>query len=59
MPKGPIETILTEENYLTYRSHEGAGPKMGFSLARKAVAAFMLDAIEQKKHFQKIVGIAR
>jgi hypothetical protein len=32
---------------------------MGFSLSRKAVAAFMLDAIKQKKHFQKIVGIAR
>ena len=32
---------------------------MGFSLARKALAAFMLDAIEQKKHFQKILGIAR
>jgi hypothetical protein len=32
---------------------------MSFSLARKAVAAFMLDAIEQKKHFQKIVGIAK
>jgi putative NADH-flavin reductase len=50
---------LTHENYLTYRSREGAAPKMGFSLARKAVAAFMLDAIEQKKHFEKIVGIAR
>jgi uncharacterized protein YbjT (DUF2867 family) len=50
---------LTEENYLTYRSREGAAPKMGFSLARRAVAAFILDAIEQKKHFQKIVGIAR
>ena len=50
---------LTQENYLTYRSREGAAPKMGFSLVRKAVAAFMLDAIEQKKHFQKIVGIAR
>ena len=50
---------LTQENYLTYRSREGAAPKMGFSLARKAVAVFMLDAIEQKKHFQKIVGIAR
>jgi len=25
----------------------------------KAVAAFMLDAIEQKKHFGKIVGIAK
>jgi putative NADH-flavin reductase len=50
---------LTEEEYTTYRNREGAAPRMGFSLSRKAVAAFMLDAIEQKKHFQKIVGIAR
>src|SRR5262249_45618335 len=50
---------LTEEGYMTYRSQEGAAPKMGFSLSRKAVAAFMLDVIEQKKHFQKIVGIAK
>jgi putative NADH-flavin reductase len=50
---------LTQEEYSTYRSREGAAPKMGFSLARKAVAAFMLDAIEQKKHFHKIVGIAK
>ena len=50
---------LTDGEYLTYRSREGAAPKMGFTLARKAVAAFMLDAIEQKKHFHKIVGIAK
>jgi putative NADH-flavin reductase len=50
---------LTEGEYTTYRSREGAAPKMGFSLFRKAVAAFMLDAIEQEKHFQKIVGIAK
>jgi putative NADH-flavin reductase len=50
---------LTYEEYATYRSREGAAPKRGFSLSRKAVAAFMLDAIEQKKHFQKIVGIAK
>jgi len=50
---------LTQEEYTTYRSREGAAPKMGFTLARKAVAAFMLDAIEQKKHFHKIVGIAK
>src|SRR5437667_3120251 len=49
---------LTQEQYTTYRSREGAAPKMGFSLARKAVAAFMLDAIEQNKHFHKIVAIA-
>ena len=50
---------LTQEEYSTYRSREGAAPKMGFTLARKAVAAFILDAIEQKKHLQKIVGIAK
>ena len=50
---------LTKEDYTSYRSREGAAPKMGFTLARKAVAAFMLDAIEQKKYFHKIVGIAK
>jgi hypothetical protein len=50
---------LTQGQYLTYRGREDAAPKMGFTLARKAVAAFMLDAIEQKKHFHKIVGIAK
>ncbi|PYK21788.1 MAG: hypothetical protein DME56_03365 [Verrucomicrobia bacterium] len=50
---------LTQEDSVTYRSREGAAPKMGFTLSRKAVAAFMLDAIEQKKHVHKIVGIAR
>ncbi len=50
---------LTEEDYTSYRSREGAAPKMGFTLARKAVAVFMLDAIEQKKHFHQIVGIAK
>jgi putative NADH-flavin reductase len=50
---------LTQEQYATYRSREGAAPSRGFSLSRKAVAAFMLDAIEQKKHVRKIVGIAK
>ena len=50
---------LTQQEYATYRSREGAAPKMGFTLARKAVAAFMLDAIEQKRHFHKIVGIGK
>jgi hypothetical protein len=50
---------LTQEDSLTYRSREGAAPKMGFTLSRKAVAAFMLDAIEQEKHIHKIVGIAK
>jgi uncharacterized protein YbjT (DUF2867 family) len=50
---------LTQGDSLTYRSRQGAAPKMGFTLARKAVAAFMLDALEQQKHFHKIVGIAK
>lgn len=50
---------LTQGQYLTYRSREDAAPRMGFTLARKAVAAFMLDALEQKEHVRKIVGIAR
>ncbi len=50
---------LTQEDSLSYRSREGAAPKMGFTLSRKAVAAFMLDAIEQEKHIRKIVGIAK
>jgi putative NADH-flavin reductase len=50
---------LTQKDYTTYRSREDAAPRMGFTLSRKAVAAFMLDAIEQKKHFHKIVGIAK
>ena len=50
---------LTEEDSSAHRSREGAAPRMGFTLARKAVAAFMLDAIEQARHFHKIVGIAK
>jgi putative NADH-flavin reductase len=50
---------LTQADSVTYRSREGAAPRMGFTVARKAVAAFMLDAIEQKKHVRKIVGIAK
>jgi uncharacterized protein YbjT (DUF2867 family) len=50
---------LTQEDYLTYRTRENTAPRMGFSVSRKAVAAFMLEAIEQKKHFQQIVGIAK
>jgi putative NADH-flavin reductase len=50
---------LTQEDYSTYRSREGAVPKMGFTVSRKSVAAFMLDVIEQKQHLHKIVGIAK
>ncbi len=50
---------LTQKKDSSYRSREGAAPKMGFTVARKAVATFMIDAIEQQKHFRKIVGISK
>src|SRR5438876_8902175 len=50
---------LTQEDSVTYRSREGAAPKMGFTLSRKDVAAIMLAANEQNKNGHKIVGIAR
>jgi putative NADH-flavin reductase len=50
---------LTQGDSTTYRSREGAALRMGFTLDRKALAAFMLDAIEQTKHLHKIVGIAK
>ena len=50
---------LTQEDYITYRTRENAAPRMGFSVSRNAVAAFMLEAIEQQKHFHQVVGIAR
>src|SRR5207244_10874461 len=35
---------LTQEDYTIYRNRENAALKMGFSVSRKAVAAFMIDA---------------
>src|SRR5438876_10426869 len=46
---------LTQKKESNYRSREDAAPKMGLAVSRKAVAPFMLDAIEQQKHFRKIV----
>src|SRR5205085_10849856 len=50
---------LTQKEDASYRSPEAAAPKMSFTVARKAVAAFMLDAIEQQKDYQKIVCAAK
>ena len=50
---------LTEQDSLSYRTKESAPPSFGFIVARKAVAAFMLNAIEQGKYLNKIIGIAR
>lgn len=50
---------LTNGDATAYRSREGAPPKMGFVLSRRAVASFMLDVAEQSSHLRKIVGIAK
>lgn len=50
---------LTQKEDLSYRSREDAPPKLGFVVARKAVASFMLDSIEKNKHLRKVVGIAK
>src|SRR5437879_4279248 len=50
---------LTQEDSVTYRSREGAAPKMRYTLSPKATAALMLDAIAQEKHVHKIVCIPR
>lgn len=51
---------LTDKNESDYRSRVNAFPVNGSgTLARKAVAKFMLDALEQEKHIREIVGIAR
>ncbi len=41
-----------------YRSRRDALPAGGFSMSFRAVAAFMLDAVEQRTHVREIVGLA-
>ena len=50
--------VSLRKNRQGIEAGEGPLPPMGFSLSRKAVAAFMLDVIE-KKDLRKIVGIAK
>ncbi len=41
-----------------YRSRRDALPAGGFSMSYRALAAFMLDAVEQRAHVHEIVGLA-
>jgi putative NADH-flavin reductase len=41
-----------------YRSRQDALPTGGFSMSFRAVAAFMLDSVEQQAHVREIVGLA-
>jgi putative NADH-flavin reductase len=42
-----------------YRSVRDALPRNGFSMSFRAVAAFMLDAVEHHTHVREVVGLAR
>ena len=50
---------LIEKPEETYRSQSDALPDDGFSMSFRAVAAFMLDAVEHQTHVHEIVGLAR
>jgi putative NADH-flavin reductase len=50
---------LFESEEATYRSEPGALPARGWSLSYRAVAAFLLDCIEQGRYAHEIVGLAR
>jgi putative NADH-flavin reductase len=41
-----------------YRAERGALPARGFSIPYRAVAAFMLDAVEHRTHVHDVVGLA-
>lgn len=49
--------LLNQSNE-RYRARRDALPENGFSMSFRAVAAFMLDAVEQHAHVQEIVGLA-
>jgi len=49
---------LVERTDERYRATRDALPAGGFSMSFRAVAAFMLDAAEQRTHLHEIVGLA-
>jgi uncharacterized protein YbjT (DUF2867 family) len=49
---------LVDRSDETYRSVRDALPAGGFSMSFRAVAAFMLDAVEHRAHMHEIVGLA-
>lgn len=49
---------LVEDDDDRYRSANGALPVDGFTMSFRAVAAFLLDSVEQRSHAREIVGLA-
>lgn len=50
---------LTGDAGEAYRSVRDALPADGFTISYRAVAAFMMDAVEQSTHVREVVGLAR
>jgi hypothetical protein len=50
---------LLDRSDEAYRAARGALPARGFSISCRAVAAFMLDAVEGRTYVRDIVGVAR
>src|SRR5947209_19309841 len=49
---------LVDRSDETYRSTRDALPARGFSMSFRAVAAFMLAAVEHRTHVHEVVGLA-
>jgi putative NADH-flavin reductase len=49
---------LTNGSAADYRAARDALPGKGFSMSFRGVAAFMLDAVEQRSYLRQIVGLA-
>jgi putative NADH-flavin reductase len=50
---------LVDERDEAYRAEDDALPAGGLSMSFRAVAAFLLDAVEQETHLRSTVGLAR
>jgi putative NADH-flavin reductase len=50
---------LTQGRSPHYRSRTDALPPLGLFLSRRALAAFMLDSLEENLHLREVVGVAR
>ena len=61
----PLEWTIARPPRLTngsdeaYRAMPDALPEKGFSMSFRALAAFMLDAVEQRTFVRETVGLAR
>jgi NAD(P)H-binding len=52
----PPRLVRTKDE--TYRSLEGAFLRGAFQMSFRAVALFMLESAEQRRHSRKVVGLA-